>query len=298
MPDRRGVDDSTLIARFLATRRPGTARVYRPPLVAWQAACPAGLAAATPADAQRFAVAVLAPKAPLTRERWIYVLRSFYRWAQAHGGFARNPWLAVAPPARRVRRPQPHLDPATVQQLLAAAADDARAAALVLLCLTTGLGLGELAGARWGDIARSADGALVLHVRGRTDRYLKLLPETWAALQRYRTAVGRSTALDPTCADPLIGGRHGERVSPEALTKVIAKTAARAGCTTLSGRRITAQTLRQAHAVLAFQGGATPPQIQAALGLRHRDRVDQLLATVPAVGDTSADAVARMIWRS
>lgn len=295
-PDTAGPTDADAVAQFLATKRPGTARIYRPPLTAWLAYCPHGLRAATAADARRFIQEVLTAKAPMTRERWIYVLRSFYRWAQTSAGFAANPWIAVEPPERRVRRPQPRLAPDHIRRLLEAAADDARATALILLCVTTGIGLTEAARARWGDLARSDDGHVVLRVRGARARLLKLVPETWAALRRYRERLGLPTALDATSADPLFWGQRGGSVTPEALTKIIADTAARAGLTTPTGRRITAQTLRQAHVRLAYTGGATPQQIQAALGLRHRQRVDVLLATAPAIGETSADALERVLF--
>lgn len=291
-----GPTDADLIAQFLAAKRPGTARIYRQPLAAWLAHCPQGLRAATAADARRFAATVLAGKAPMTRERWIYVLRSFYRWAQTAAGFAANPWIAVAPPDRVVRRPQPRLAPEHIRRLLATATGDDRAAALILLCVTTGIGLTEAARARWGDLAHSDDGHLVLRVRGARARLLKLVPEAWEALRRYRARLGLPTALDATSVDPLFWGQRGGPVTPEALTKIIADTAAQAGLTTPTGRRITAQTLRQAHARLAYAGGATPPQIQAALGLRHRQRVDVLLATAPPIGETSADAVERVIF--
>lgn len=71
--------------------------------------------------------------------------------------------------------------------------------------------------------------------------------------------------------------------------ELVAHVAREAGITV--GPRVTASWLRAAHAVWAHKGGATPEDIQAALGLHSRRSVDRYLAAAPPIGRTTADAV-------
>lgn len=284
------LSDDEVIAAFLSTKAEESRRIYRNTLAQWRAQCPQGLAKATTAMAFTWLTALEAQqKSPKTRARTVHSLRSFYRFAHELAGWPRNPWALVHAPAAPNKPPGHILTVPELQALFRAAAPDPRAHAVIQLLLTTGLGVGELSRAQWRDIRLSDDDQVVLTIEGSKARQVKLLDPVWTALTTYRRAMDLPETRDPDDTRPLIWGRSGRPVHPNTVTELVATVAQKAGLTTRS--RVTALWLRAAHAVWARQGGATPDDIQQALGLKSRRSVNRYLAAAPPIGRTSADAL-------
>lgn len=298
------MEDTAVLDAFLAAKSPATARIYRITLIQWHAACPDGFAAATTEQVMRW-WGTKQQQSKATRRRTLQTLRSFYQFGQKVARWPRNPWFQVAKPVVRITPPRHVLSQEQISQLFTAAHDDTRGHAVLMLLLSTGLRVGELAAARWQDLRMSDDKQYVLVVPSpQQGRLVKLLPAVWAATTRYRTTLGLPSELNAEDSSPLIWGRSGRPVQPNTITALVAKLAQKAGLPVLpplkstSGKarppRVTASWLRAAHAVWAHHAGATSEQIQMALGLKTREAVDKYLRTSAPVGKTSADVLPKV----
>jgi site-specific recombinase XerD len=287
--------DAKVLDAFLTTKSASTYRVYRRTLLGWHAACrPGGFAAASRDDARAWWEREVLPLKKATQRRFLYTVRSFYNFGQEEAGWPTNPWIAIEAPSVSDNPPLVVLTQNDLHQLLATAEPDPRAHLVLLLLIATGLRVGELAAARWKDACRSDDGAWVLSIEGGHARYVKLIPRVWDALTRYRLFLELPTELDTQDTSPLTWGRFGRPIQPETLTALVAEVAWEAG-RPKDAPRITAQWLRAAHAIWAHQAGATPAQIQTALGLKTRTAVDRYVAAAPAAGMTSGDVLAKVL---
>ena len=271
LTDREIIDD------WLASKNPGTARVYGPVVEDFRQAMGKPLADVTPPEAHAW-LTRWADQEPATRARKIRTLRSLYRYGQAAAGWPVNPFYTVRDPkipeGLADRIPQPD----EVWALMAAAqAAGPRMGAIVTFIFGTGCRISELTAASWGDIERTPDGHWIWHVATRTPATpLPLRAEIVAALGAWRGAQGRPplwAADDETLLFPMADGRPSH---PAALTTAIRRLAVKAGLE----HAIPPHWLRHAHAGMALEHGATVELVQRTLGHRRITSTARYLSVV------------------
>ncbi len=269
--------DRELIHDWLASKRPGTARVYGPVVEEFCDAMGKPLADVTPADARQW-LSQWDGQKPATQARKIRTLRSLYRHGQAVAGWPINPFYSLRDPDVPEQLAERIPPPDAVWALMAAAhAAGPRIDAIVTFIFGTGCRISELVAATWGDIERTADGHWVWHVATRTPATpLPLRAEVVAALGAWRGALGLPTLWADEDATWLFPTADGNPSHPAAVTTAIRRLAEKAGLE----RAIPAHGLRHAHAGMALEHGAQLPLVQRQLGHRRRTSTERYLNAV------------------
>lgn len=281
-------DDTMLIALFLEQRAPSSRRVYGLTLAAFCRAMGVPLRQVTAPQILGWVQQL--DGAPATRARKIYTLRALWAFGLQLGYFTTNPWTLVKPPVVADQLPARILSAEEVRALVAAARKNPYHLALVAVLLGTGCRISEIAGARWNDLALTLDGHLGLRVRGKGNkpRVVKIRPDVFQALARWRQVQGRPIDLDREDATPLFPHADGiTPVSAVSLSRVILRLARRAGVRP----SVTAHWLRHAHASYALLHGASLAQIQEALGHANISVTSRYLHAVQGLAETTADYI-------
>ncbi|GAB3176757.1 tyrosine-type recombinase/integrase [Myceligenerans halotolerans] len=137
--------------------------------------------------------------------------------------------------------------------------------ALLLTAVQTGLRLSELTGLTTQDVTTTTPGAAVHTTgKGRRERSTPLTRQTQAVLREWL----RETGQDPN--DPVFPTRHGTRMSPDAVQRLVTKHAetAAASCSSITSKHVTPHTLRHTAAMALMTAGVDTSVI--ALWLGHR----------------------------
>jgi site-specific recombinase XerD len=192
--------------------------------------------------------------APKTMARRITFLKNFFGWLQEIGALERNPTERIA-----LARPAPPLPELLfedeVARIEAAAAQDVRCHALVLLLLSTGLKKEEVMGLTPGNVDLSDPEHPAIEVRfpGQAKRWRERrmeLPAAWTEVyQRYAQRYQLRERVF-TCTD-------------RNLNYVLASAVRRAGIQ----KRVTLQLLRDIYAVRQLRAGVSPDTLRERLGL-------------------------------
>jgi integrase/recombinase XerD len=191
---------------------------------------------------------------PKTVARRMTFLKNFFGWLAEEGVLARDPAADLM-----FRRPLPPLQEVPfedeVQRLEAAAREEVRCHALVMLVLETGLKKEEVLGLRLRDVDLSDPDRPTVEVRfPRQDKRRRerrmALPAEWT--QVYQRYVERFRPVEYVfeCT-----GRN--------LNYVLASAVRRAGLK----RRITLQILRDVYAIRQLRAGVSPEEVRDKLGL-------------------------------
>ncbi len=192
--------------------------------------------------------------APKTMARRITFLKNFFGWLQEIGALERNPTERIA-----LARPAPPLPELLfedeVARIEAAAAQDVRCHALVLLLLSTGLKKEEVMGLTPGNVDLSDPEHPAIEVRfpGQAKRWRERrmeLPAAWTEVyQRYAQRYQPQERVF-TCTD-------------RNLNYVLASAVRRAGIQ----KRVTLQLLRDIYAVRQLRAGVSLDTLRERLGL-------------------------------
>ena len=212
----------------------------------------------------------IAGLAPGSRAAYISGVRSFLRHGQAlENPETGKPWVDKSPVEWLVR---PHvavtsrnrfLTKAEARKLIAAAKKRGpKCYAICLTLATTGLRVGELAGAEWRHVYRDPKGEIGLLVQGKggKQREVPLTAETIAALVMLRAE--KSLELSTKDRTPLIPNRWGEKFVDTGIRRQVQKAVEDAGI----DKPATPHWLRHSFATLAVLGGATVFQLRDTLG--------------------------------
>lgn len=275
-----------LLALFLERYPPSTQRVYGLTLAAFRRAVGVPLREVT--GRQILAWVQGLTGAPATRRRKIATVRALWAFGLQLGYFSANPWTLVRPPRVPDRLADRILSEGEVRALITAARANPYHLALVAVLLGTGCRVSEIAQARWQDLALTLDGHLGLRVHGKggKDRVVKIRPDVFQALARWRQALGRGIALDRDDPTPLFPHPDGQTpVGPVSLSRIILRLARRAGVRP----HVTAHWLRHAHASYALLHGASLAQIQEALGHANVSVTSRYLHAVKGLAETTVD---------
>ena len=137
--------------------------------------------------------------------------------------------------------------------------------ALLLLAIQTGLRVSELASLRCGDVALDRGAHVRCQGKGRKQRITPLTSPTAAVLRAWL----RERAGEPD--DPLFPTIRGERLSRDAIERLLAKHVRRAQqtCASLQHKRVSPHVLRHTTAMRLLHAGVDTTVI--ALWLGHED---------------------------
>ncbi len=206
-----------------------------------------------------------------TRNARLAALRSFFRYASQqapeHSGLIQRV-LSIS--LKRLDRALVcFLDAVEIQALLSAPDRTTwvgrRDHALLVLAIQTGLRVSELTGLRWLDIefAERAVGSSVRCLgKGRKERATPLTTKTTAVLRVWR----REQSPEPE--QPVFPNRRGERLSSDAVERLVARhtATARLDCPSLATKRVTPHVLRHSCAMQLLQAGVDTSTIALLLG--------------------------------
>jgi site-specific recombinase XerD len=206
--------------------------------------------------------------ATATRNARLAALRSFYRYAALHAPeHAALIQRVLAIPDRRTDTEDVSFLTEDEADALLAAPDRAtwlgrRDHALLLLDLQTGLRVSELTGLCCADIHLDRGPHVRCHGKGRKDRATPMRTQTTDTMRRWL----REREGQPQ--EPAFPTASGERLSTDAVQRLVAKYARRAadGCPSLADKPITPHTLRHTAAMRLLEAGVDTAVIALWLG--------------------------------
>lgn len=192
-----------------------------------------------------------------TRNARLAAIHSFFRYA----AFREPAYLlhcrrVLAIPSKRCRSgPVGFLDRSEIESLLAAPDTSSwtgrRDRALLLLAVQTGLRVSELISLRSQDVALGAGAHVRCEGKGRKQRCTPLRKDAVKVLASWL----RERKGQPT--DPLFPSARGDNLSRDAVERLVAKHAIKAGekCSSLVNKKVTPHTLRHSAAMELLQNG-------------------------------------------
>ena len=133
---------------------------------------------------------------------------------------------------------------------------------LLLLALQTGLRVSELINLTCGDVALGAGAHVRCMGKGRKERSTPLRKDCTQALRGWLSERGGADS------EPLFVSNRGERLSRDAVERIVRKHVERASvtCSTLKGKRVTPHVLRHSAAMQLLQNGVDRTVIALWLG--------------------------------
>ena len=202
-----------------------------------------------------------------TRRKYVYGIKLFFRFLEAHGHAAGNVTTCLIPPALESKEPRV-LTMAEYRRLREVVRDQTRDAAIVEVLLQTGIRLGELARLRLDDISVpqrigvAADAAGSLSVRqgkGRKDRTVTLNHRACEALAAYLQVRPGATLFREVFLT-----KHRKPMKPRAYQAMLERSFAKAGI-----ERAHPHTLRHTFGTHMVKAGANLRSVQEMMG--HSD---------------------------
>ncbi|MBG9753045.1 integrase [Bacillus thuringiensis] len=140
---------------------------------------------------------------------------------------------------------------------------------IILLLVSTGLRIQEVANARMGDLFR-AEGKLWLRVIGKGDkpREAYISPHLFECISEYRSRKGLKTQLNRLDNSPLIVSNHSRKFNSTYLSNKVTSilSQARIPCVEQRENPITAHTFRHGFAIMAAENDVELLRIQQTLG--------------------------------
>ena len=205
---------------------------------------------------------------PRTRNARLSAIHAFFRYVAL-----REPACALicqrvlAMPSKRYdRKPIEFLDRSQIDALLAAPDlatwTGRRDRTLLMLAIQTGLRVSELIGLRCQDVVLGAGAHVSCVGKGRKHRGTPLRPEVAAVVAAWL----RERAGQP--ADPVFPSRRGDRLSRDAVERLVSQHATAAGqhCPSLQRKKATPHLLRHTAAMELLQHGVDRSVIALWLG--------------------------------
>ncbi len=238
-------------------------------------------------------------KTATTVQRIYHQLGTFYHELYKSEKISSNPFFKVQKPkaSKQVKKERvPSFQ--ELEKLLRVMKEEfsLRDYGLVLLISTTGVRLKEALNTKWSDFLLDGDNHLGLRVKkGSYDRYVKIYPEVWEILNRYREEVlqvedyylkedyhifiSRNDREDYRKYPDII-----RPVSESWLRPVMVSACEKAGIPLY-----TAKDLRHANAMYALKMGASPKQIQEQLGWNNENFVNRYHGVIASLEKSAND---------
>lgn len=267
--------DTDLLESFVRFRSPDTKRAYRSDLARFRAWTGKPLYRVTRADFKSFAASI-ETLAPSTRYRILACVKAVLGYAAGIGHLPSNPAYGFR---LKCVYPDPRILPEESIERMLDLELNPRNRAILALLHAAGLQVREICGLSREDLRRMRRGG-TLYVwgkRGALGREIQLSAVVWKLL----TALGAPVASGAAeCKEPLFRsrkGKHGGRLKPLAIERIVRQAARRAGIVF----PVSPKSLRQAYAAHALEHGTPLELVQANLGhasiattARYRNRRD------------------------
>jgi len=284
--------DSQVIMMFLANkgrRSVHTARVYESEIKRFMSYINKPLASVTLADLQEWAGS-LEHLAPASQARAIATVKSLFKFAFRLGYLRVNVAELLEGPKVAVTSEQRFLTQSEVGAVIQAAREINPAARLAVSILSlTGLRISELVNIRWNAFFEDVHGNIGLKVLGKGGkvRVVKIRPDLWNLIQRYRTLKGLPIELDASDDRPLFANKRGEAMSDVYIRRLVKESTKKGGVK----KDASPHWLRHTAATLALAGGANLLQVQRDLGHSSLTVTQRYLHNVAGLQKTSVDFI-------
>lgn len=199
--------------------------------------------------------------APATRRDRFTIVRGFCRWLVRLGHVKRDPFDGVKAP--RQPRSVPRALPLAAVVATLDACPDARARLIVTLMVQQGLRCCEVAGLSVEDLDL-VNGLMRVVGKGGHTRLLPITDET-------RESIGHYLVEHPAPAGPLVRSYRdlGQPLAPESVSVMVVGWMKDAGVKARKFDGVSAHALRHTAATDMLRAGASPRDVQAALGHAH-----------------------------
>ncbi|MBO1361791.1 tyrosine-type recombinase/integrase [Acetobacter sacchari] len=241
-----------LVKMWLVGRAKKTVSVYRKDAENFLSSVAMPLADVRLQDVQTWFASLTGASA--SRNRRLAAIKSLYRFGVENELLEKNPALAVKPDKLRSDMAERIISEADVLRMIEAEKNDRKRVALRFLYVA-GVRVSEAADAKWRDVARKKTHAnLSVFGKGSKLRTFSIPLTLLADLESIR--------LDKTPDAPLLLGQDGRAISVDAIRRLVAAAAKRAGITT----RVTPHWLRHCCASHALDNGAALHVVQRQLG--------------------------------
>ena len=203
-----------------------------------------------------------------TRNARLAAIRSFYRFAALrvpeHAGLIAR--VLAIPDKRRERALVCFLDECEATALINAPDRTTpigrRDHALLTLAIQTGLRVSELTGLRFQDLSLETGAHVTCLGKGRKNRITPLTPQTVKVMREW------SKERTGKALDPLFPGRHGQRLSTDAVARLVTQNTVRAAlaCPSIATKKVSPHVLRHTAAMRLLQAGVDCAVIALWLG--------------------------------
>lgn len=288
--------DGQVVGMFLANkgrRSAHTARVYESELKRFITFIGKSLATVTLGDLQEWASS-LEHLAPASQARGVATIRSLFKFALKLGYLRFNPAELLEGPKVVVTSEQRFLTQSEVGATIQAARSVNPVAHLAVSILSlTGLRISELVNIRWNDFFEDIHGNIGIKIigKGGKPRTVKVRPDLWSLIQRFRTLKGLGTELDAADTSPVFANKRGEAMSDVYLRRLVKQAVKKGGVK----KDASPHWLRHTAATLALAGGAGLLQVQRDLGHSSLTTTQRYLHSVNGLQRTSTDFISVQI---
>jgi site-specific recombinase XerD len=224
-----------------------------------------------------------------TQCKALSVIRSLFTFARKIGYIRFNPSEVLDLPKIAVNSDSNFLTKQEAIDLLEALKPNTRDYLIGALALKTGLRVSEIKDIKWCDFFSDLNGKIGLKIigKGTKARAVKITPDLWNLIQRYRKESYKPSDLDDSNNGPLFLNRYGQSMSSVSIWKVIKKGAKKANIK----KRVTPHWLRHTFGTLSILGGATLSQVKKALGHSDIRTTQRYEHSAMALVDTASDHI-------
>ena len=258
IPDApRACSDDQLLEIWLHGRSVHTQRAYRADIERFRSGAGKPLRQITLAELQRFADS-LRDLAPASRYRTLTAVKSLLAFSHRIGYLPFDVGRALRLPATRNRLAERILPEADLHRMLNLEPDP-RNRALLTLLYASGIRVSELCGLSWRDLQPNGEGGqITVFGKGGITRTILMPASVWKQVAGLRPP--KTIGEDPVFRSRK--GKHGGRLRPAAVLRIVRKAAVRAGIEL----PVSPHWFRHAHASHALDRGAPIHLVQATLG--------------------------------
>ena len=208
---------------------------------------------------------------PVTRNRKLYSLRSFFKYLNKNDYIEKNPTELLEATKSNLKSEPIYLNDKQIKKYLQAiknhnSKNQSRDLAISKIFLYCGLRIAELVGLNKDDI-NYEDQSIKFFGKGRKERYVPLHQEAIEAVKSYILDRNRVTPNDRDAEKALFLSNRGNRISARTVQKMVKKYAKKAGLK--RANKITPHKLRHSFATMVYKNTKDLRIVQQLLG--HSD---------------------------
>jgi integrase len=292
-------DNHRLIEDYVQRYRGRTRKDYRREIQSFYIFVEKDLPEVEKQDIEGYLTELKKKKTATTVQRIYHQLATFYHELYKNEKISSNPFFKVQKPkaSKQVKKDRvPSFQ--ELERLLRVLREEfsLRDYAMVLLISTTGIRLKEALHIKWSDFFLDGRDNLGLRVqKGSYDRYVKIYPEVWEVLERYRKEVLKVEAsylkedyyIFISRNDREDYRRYADIIKP--LSESWLRPVLVAACKKAEIPLYTAKDLRHANAMHALKLGASTEEIQQQLGWNNKNFVNRYNGVIASLEKSAND---------